>query len=662
MGNRKLYSFIGVCAVILIFILEISSCAVQKKLDNLKSSEPENVLMLAETKAMVPNVTIPKVTRDTLKIVNDDGSEQILMRTRKDEDTGDQVATEMIDAAVVTARFTNVAERKGKVNIAFQIRVPEKMMDSKWQLRFYPDMFYLDDSIRLESVVITGKDYRKAQLRGYEQYNKFINSIINDSTRFINFEALEIFLQRNIPQIYAFKNDTSYVSDEVFYSEYGVSEQDAVDHYTRHHLIDVNEKKKSRVQQVFDKYVKAPIITEGIRLDTVIQDVNGDFIYNYIQTINTRPELKKVEVVLSGEIYEQEKLLYTMPKNDPLVFYISSLAEFTDYRERYLKQVVSRQVEANTSAFVTFEQGKSRVDESLGDNVNEIGRIKECLSDLMGNVTFDLDSIVVSAFASPEGREDLNRRLSRDRSDAISRYFAQYMDSYQKELELERGFSVDESGKIVKEKRVVIPFISRSFGENWETLDFLIRADKVLSDTDKENYFALQSDTNLDRREQSMKSQPSYSYIKDKLYPGLRSVRFNFYLHRKGMVKDTVETTVLDSAYLRGVNELKEKHYEEAVKILGPYGDFNAAVAYVALERNTSAMLILQNLEKTAQVNYLLAVLYSRMGDAEKAVQCYLQSVKQNPSYVHRGNLDPEISILIQNYNLNSYDDSEFDF
>ena len=74
----------------------------------------------------------------------------------------------------MTARFRNVAERHGRIDLKFEVVVPEKMQDSRWQLRFYPDMFVLEDSLRLESVYITGNDYRKAQLRGYEQYDRFL--------------------------------------------------------------------------------------------------------------------------------------------------------------------------------------------------------------------------------------------------------------------------------------------------------------------------------------------------------------------------------------------------------------------------------------------------------------------------------------------------------
>lgn len=643
---------------LLIILLAAVACGPQKKLSNIKSEPPKDVLEMASTESTLPDVTIPKITRDTLTIKDDTGAEVLLMKATRDDDSGEMVATEMLDAAVVTARFRNIAERQGKVNIAFQIVVPASMQDSRWQLRFYPDMYYLEDSIRLDPVIITGKAYRKAQLRGYQQYEKFLNSIVSDSTLFINFELLEIFLKRNIPEIYAFKSDTTYVSDEQFYSCFGVSQKEAIDHYTRKMAVDRNNRRKSRIQKMYNKYVKSPIVTDGIRLDTVIQAGNGDFIYNYVQTINTQPKLRKVDIVLSGEIYEQEKVIYQIPRNEPLTFYISSLAEFTDYKERYLKQVVERQVQANTTSYVEFESGRSAVKEDLGNNREEIGRIKESLADLMNNMTFDLDSITVSAYASPEGSVALNQRLSQDRSDAISRYFNQYMKGYQTELEASRGFSVDEEGRIIKEKAVKIPFLSRSYGENWEMLDFLVEADKEMTDEEKEQYASLKSISELDRRESAMRSEGYYKHLLNDVYPRLRTVRFNFYLHRKGMVKDTVETTVIDTSYQRGIEALQAKEYETALHYLGPYADFNTAVAYVAMERNTSALLILNGLEKTADVNYLLAVVYSRTGDVEKAVNCYLQSVRQNPQFVHRGNLDPEIAILIKTYNLNSFDDT----
>ena len=68
-------------------------------------------------------------------------------------------------------------------------------------------------------------------------------------------------------------------------------------------------------------------------------------------------------------------------------------------------------------------------------------------------------------------------------------------------------------------------------------------------------------------------------------------------------------------------------------------------------------MKILSKMDKTAEVNYLLSIIYSRMGNNEKAVEHYVLSCKQNRSFVYRGNLDPEISVLIKMYGLNKEDE-----
>ena len=240
------------------------SCATQKKIKDLQEGKIENVqLSLSNEVSNLPEMRVQQITRDTLMIKDDDGSEILIMKAVKDEETGEMVAQDVLEAAKVTARFRNVAERRGKIDLAFQITVPESMMDSKWQLRFYPDMFIMGDSTRLDPVIITGAQYRKAQLRGYQQYERFLSKIIQDTSIFVNVKALEIFLKRNIPEVYAFKNDTTFVSDEMFYSKYGVSEQEAVDHYTNTFAKSRNERRIARKGEMYKKYVKAPIVSEA---------------------------------------------------------------------------------------------------------------------------------------------------------------------------------------------------------------------------------------------------------------------------------------------------------------------------------------------------------------------------------------------------------------
>lgn len=646
----------------LLIVLAIASCATQRKLKDIKEGNISDVqLALSKDESYLPEMKVAQVTRDTLKIKDDDGTDIIIMKAVKDEETGEMVAADVIDAATVTARFRNVAERRGKVDLAFQIIVPESMIDSKWQLRFYPDLFVQDDSTRLDPVIITGEGYRKAQLKGYQQYDRFLSKIIEDTTRFVNINALEIFLKRNIPEVYAFKTDSSYVSDDQFYSVYGVSQQEAVEHYTNDNAKKRNERRIARKEKMYRKYVKAPIVTEGIRLDTVMVDINGDFIYNYVQTINTRPKLRKADIILSGDIFEQGQRIYTIPRGEPLTFYISSISTLANGTERYMTKVIERKAAANTECRIDFEVAKADVKPELGDNQIGIMRIKKTLASLLENETFDLDSIIVSATASPDGSYSANKALAQRRSESVSRYFEDYIREYTDSLVLAGGVSMNLDGTTMEYTTKVQDIIltPRSIPENWDDLYTLVQNDPVLNVDQKETFNQIFGIEEPDKREKTLQGRSYYSYLKESLYPQLRTVKFNFYLHRKGMVKDTVHTTVLDSTYMRGVQALRDMDYAAALALLSPYQDFNTAVAFIGLDRNANALSILEKEEKTPEVNYLLAILYSRTGDPQKAVDSYMRACRQNRSYVYRGNLDPEISVLIKTYGLNQEDEEE---
>lgn len=641
--------------------LLVAGCASQRKMKTLQSGTIRPSLVLAQKQDYIPDIRKDlKAQRDTF-IIKDGDKEILIMKAIKDED-GEMVAHDVIDAAVVTARFRNVAERNGRVDIEFQVIVPQSMQDSRWQLRFRPQMYIMQDTLDLDPVIITGSEYRKAQLRGYQQYEKFLSSIVTNPDEFVNWWLLELFIERNIPDLYAFKTDSTYVSDEQFASVYGVTEKEAIEHYTDKLAREYNSRKMSRKEKMYRKYVKVPIETEGLRLDTVIQSYNGDFIYRYVQPIKTRPKLRKVDVVLSGDIYESDQKIYDIPLSDPLTFYISSLSAFVDNTERYLTKIIERRVEENTACYIEFASASFEVDETMGNNPGEIGRIKDNLKSLMNNEKFDLDSIVVTSSASPEGTVKYNDRLSTRRSEGISDYFTRWMNHYQDSLERERGFAVDEEGNVIVEKRREIPMKGQSSGENWKMLDRLVEKDTVMTAEQKESYCNLSSHLDIDQRERAMQSEPYYRHLRESLYPRLRTVRFDFHLHRKGMVKDTIHTTVLDSAYMNGVQAIRDRDYEVALTLLRPYNDYNTAIAYLCMDYNASAIQILEQLDRTAQVNYMLAVLYSRRGEEQKAVECYVRSCSQDPSYIHRGNLDPEIAVLIRRYGLNTSPEDDFEY
>jgi len=632
-----------------------AACGTARKADRLQEGQVTASLVLPEShQAGFQELELPQVATDSLVVHDFMGREVIIMNAVRDEASGEMVASETLQAARVTARFRNVAERHGKIELAFQVIVPAAMQDSRWQVRFHPRMRVLDEELELDDILITGKDYRKAQLRGYQQYERFLRSIVTDTTRFIDMHQLEIWIKRNLPALYALRKDSTVVSDERFASIYGVAEQQAVSYYTYGWLVRRNERRIRDKDKMFRRYVKVPVQTEHLRLDTLIVNEAGEFVYNYVQMLQTRPRLRKVDILLAGEVCEQEKVVYQVPESEPLTFYISSLSAFVDGRERYLDQVISRRVDVQTEARLLFDMGDDRIREDLGDNLQEILQIRALLASLLDNQEFDLDSIVVTAHASPEGTWRANGELSQRRGSSVGRYFEQFMKQYADSADRAAGVYINLDGSRSEAPvRPGIRFSSHAVPENWEALDRLVEADTVLTDGQKARYREHGRETDPDRRELAMRADDSYAYLKNVLYPCLRVVAFDFRLHRRDMVQDTIHTTVLDTAYMAGVQAIRDRDYQRALTILRPYADFNTAIAFCCLDYNASARSILEKLDRSAEVNYMLALVYARQGDERSAVECYLHACAQNGSFVHRGNLDPEISALIRKYDLN---------
>lgn len=347
-----------------------------------------------------------------------------------------------------------------------------------------------------------------------------------------------------------------------------------------------------------------------------------------------------------------------MPRTEPLTFYISSLSSFADGTERYISRITERRASANTACYVDFHPGKRDIDMNHGHNREEMGRIKRNILELLENETFDIDSIVIAASASPEGSVRSNGALASQRAASVARHFDSFIRSYQDSIR-RNSFSLslsDGTGSMTEAPQSSISFRSRSNGENWPLLSALVDEDTLLSPANKRTYMRYLEIEDPDIREKKMQSEPFYRYIREQLYPRLRTVKFDFFLHRKGMIQDTMMTTEPDTVYRRGVRYLRDREYKKALDVLREYRDFNTAVAYLALDYNASAMAILKGLPRTPQVNYMLALLYARADDESNAVQCYLQACKDDPSLVFRGNLDPEIYVLKERYSLNKDD------
>lgn len=562
---------------------------------------------------------------DTLGDELSDGP--IIMNAIRDTETGEMIATDVINASAVVARFRNAAERGGYVSISFDLTVPSEMISSAWKLKLTPFMNVQEDTLTLDPLFITGEGYRKGQLRGYQRYRQFLESIITDTSDLVRIGQLEIFLERHFPDTYAMRNDTSLISDPAANNLFGVTQADALRHYTRHARVYFNERRKARKGLMYGRYVKDPIISEGIRLDTVMSSPGGDFIYRYMHTFRSRPGLKKVSVSLLGEIYEDGELLCSAPFPDDLTYYISSLSSMADSAPKYRMMVLERNVYDNTKALIDFEKGSHAIDTSLSDNAFELARIVRCIGDVVSREEYVLDSLVVMASCSPEGSYAHNSRLAAARSESIRDYILEYVP--------------EEWRTSMKTSHVP---------ENWGQMKLLVANDQTLEEDSRARLLSAMDDLSRpDEVEDRLSRMPEYRYLREKIYPRLRSVSFDFHLHRSGMLKDTVHTSELDTAYMAGVEALKNLDYKKAVEMLRPYGDYNSALAFMAADYNNSALHILERLDDAdARVCYLKALVLSRLGDADEALKCFEQALSYDPYLEHRANLDPEMSGLLR--------------
>ena len=154
--------------------------------------------------------------------------------------------------------------------------------------------------------------------------------------------------------------------------------------------------------------------------------------------------------------------------------------------------------------------------------------------------------------------------------------------------------------------------------------------------------------------EKRLSRLPQYRYLREKIYPKLRSVRFDFFLHRAGMVKDTVHTTELDAVYMEGLQALKNLDYKKAVTILRPYDDYNSALAFMSAGYNHSAIDVMGRLGYgDSKVCYLMALVLSRLEQYDEAMKYFDLCLALDPYMEHRANLDPEMAVLVRRRNKN---------
>ena len=802
--NSDISCFVN--AMLVVLILLASSCSSNWKYEYLKNETPRKVD--GKTVGAKADTTEQYELNDTTGTENEildpslvdssyvATSENEQVSVFRNEATGEEEASMNLQELVITESrisYTPV-DTNGRLMMSMIVKIPKDILAADWQIRLHPTVYLRQKKVEtsnfpVEDLYITGSGYRDKQIKGYEKYSNYLGKIMSDAhlykndinlnqvlnenvSDYVNKYQLEYFIERNFPEIYAFKNDSSYISDEKFESVLGVAKDKVIRHFYNESLENKIKKLAKDKHKNYKSMIYNPIDYSSIKGDNLVSaDTLNDFdkIYSqvwekikesdtlmsiYTTYINesktnkrlTYPELKsdyfvsldsainanggkridklpskgnllnfklsdykvekfkldtghvilgddttkvymmfdystsldafqfpgldKVYIGLTGDVYNDTTWIYNFVMENRLEYPVVSVASLADTTE-ILYDSIPHYRKANHGAnySIEFEKNSAALKESVGNNAQVIQDIKNSLNALMKNAEFDLDSIIVSATASPEGAITVNQRFSGQRSDAVSNYFRNYVESHrwrykhrEDSIRREANESIasakealdigsifqHEYDDIVKKyedsikaaKMPNIEFKVHPIPENWDDLYTLVGGDSIMSYNEKEQFYnTFEKNNNLDVRENTMKKHSYYNYMSKELYPKIRVVKFEFHMHRKGQELEVVYTYEPSKRYLEGVQALREFDFIKAESILKDYPSYNAAICYIVRKKPLQAIEILEKPSIKIDFEYFKAKrdsltqvyvgLDSSMIDMKEYVVSQIDSVKR---------------------------------
>ena len=377
-------------------------------------------------------------------------------------------------------------------------------------------------------------------------------------------------------------------------------------------------------EAAFNRFVKFPY-PEDVRLDSLVEGRSA-VTYYYSQAVKTDETSKKMLVTLQGQVLAVDDSAYRLPPSDTLSYVVSSMLSFVDTMPRYRIKVIDKFVTVEDRNYIQFFVGDTRVVDTLGDNRRQLDKITGLMRQIVEQQEFYVDTITLTAAASPEGSYAANNILARGRAQALKRYLVRRY-----------GRSIDTMLSV------------QWVAEDWQELTNRIRTDREIVNRDA-ILELIAAEKNPDRREQAIRQRfpQEYAYIRSVIYPQLRAVNFRYNLRRKGMVKDTIHTTELDTVYARGVELLRKRKYAKALYILNDYNDRNTVVAHLSMDHNERALELLAAMPKDAVTEYLRAIACSRLGQKEEGRRHFLEACRLDERMEYRANLDPEIAELLK--------------
>ena len=504
-----------------------------------------------------------------------------------------------VPTVYVVAKSKTVAERNGEIALDFIIGIPATLQNNTWGLSLTPVVENNGTEEALQPLSIRGELFSEVQKRQYWQMNKYLNRILGDTTGLSSTVSL------------------------------------AAKYYEAYNRYLGNNKKRlaEKLETTYKETISFPYLSDP-RLDSELLR-KGELRYYYTQRYRPTKNTHRLHLYFRGYIDAIDRSQYALANSDTLTYTVTSMLSLLDNEPRYMLKVIDKYVEVRDRNYITFPVGRANVIDTMGQNLVQLAKIERLMDTLINQYEFFVDSITIIASSSPDGSMATNNRIAGERARSIK-----------ERLVRKFGHEVDT---LIR---------TRSIGEDWALLKRLIRHNSDMPNWEQITAMIDQS-RNLDVTEPQIRQQfpKDYAYMKEVLYPQLRAVDFRYNLRRVDMVKDTVVLTVLDTTYMRGVQQLRDRDYVGALRTLNDYKSQNLAIVLLSLGYDEAALEILKQLpakEKNAKTDYLSAIALSRINRPQEGLECYLKAIQTDPVLKFRGNLDPEIQILYKQNNVTS--------
>ena len=258
------------------------------------------------------------------------------------------------------------------------------------------------------------------------------------------------------------------------------------------------------------------------------------------------------------------------------------------------------------------------------------------LDEILANERKTLVNTDVIAYASPDGKEDQNAKLSDNRSKSAEKAY----------------------GKVVKGKEVPGDVNVTSVAEDWEGFQELVAASDI---EDKDliiRVLSMYSDPAV--REKEIKNMSAvYSTLAKEVLPELRRARFIANVEYKNftneelldLIEENIDvldvTALLRAATLVKENDQKVDIYKKAVeKYESAAAQYNLAVTYIKMDELAKAEKALEGLEKDADWNNAMGVIALRKNELDAAAEYFTlagtETAKENAAVIDILNGDYE--------------------